>query len=77
MTASSTRDTEEDERSSLDREVDMIQRALDDRGQMQRRDLETAVGARYWGPGRFTQALREALRRRAIKSPARGRFGPS
>jgi hypothetical protein len=76
MTASSSRDTD-DEHASLDREVAMLQRALDDRGEMQRNDLHRAVGGRYWGPGRFAEALREALRRRAIKNPARGRFGPS
>jgi hypothetical protein len=74
--ASSSRDAE-DERWWLDHEVGILQRALEDRGEMGRKDLAEAVGGRYWGPGRFGRALREALKRRAIGQRARGRYGPS
>jgi MFS family permease len=47
--------------ADLDREVDAITRALSERGQMSREELAQAVGARYWGPGRFRSALREAM----------------
>ena len=45
----------------LDREIDELARALDERGPTSRRDLEALVGARHWGPGRFRAALREAV----------------
>jgi MFS family permease len=44
----------------VDREIETIARALDERGPTDRVELETLVGARYWGPGRFRAALREA-----------------
>ncbi len=59
---------------ALDREVEIISRALDEHGPTDRRELHRRVGARYWGPGRFTQALREAMREGAVVSSGRGRF---
>jgi MFS family permease len=49
--------------AGLDRkvEVELISRALHDRGSANRRELSRRVGARYWGPGRFRAALREAV----------------
>jgi hypothetical protein len=41
--------------------VDMIARALDEGGATSRDDVEALVVARYWGPGRFRAALREAV----------------
>jgi hypothetical protein len=45
----------------LDREIDEIARALEERGPTDRDELAGLVGARYWGPGRFRAALREAV----------------
>jgi MFS family permease len=45
----------------LDGEIDVIARALDERGPTDRDQLAALVGARYWGPGRFRAALREAV----------------
>ncbi len=44
-----------------EREVAMIDRALRERGSADRRELGRRVGARYWGPGRYRAALREAV----------------
>jgi len=44
----------------LDREIASIARALDERGPTDRDDLADVLGARFWGPGRFRAALREA-----------------
>ena len=45
----------------LDREIDVIARALDEHGPTDRDTLAELVGARHWGPGRFRAALREAV----------------
>jgi MFS family permease len=45
----------------LDREVDLIERVLRERGPLDRDALSLAVRARTWGPGRFRPALREAI----------------
>jgi hypothetical protein len=49
-----------DDDGSLPREVDQIEDALSG-GPLGRRGLAQAVGARYWGPGRFRRALRQAI----------------
>jgi hypothetical protein len=76
MTSSSSRNRE-DERESLEREVGMLARALEDRGELGRDALRTEVAARSWGPGRFGRALKEAVSRRAIRRLARDRYGPA
>ena len=47
--------------ADLDQEIEIIGRVLDEHGKMSRRELARAAGARYWGPGRFAVALREAI----------------
>jgi hypothetical protein len=45
----------------VDREVGIIAHALEEKGNANRRELRQRVGARYWGPGRFRAALRQAV----------------
>jgi MFS family permease len=45
----------------LDHEISIIDRALQEQGELDRRQLAQRVGARYWGPGRFRAALRGAV----------------
>jgi MFS family permease len=45
----------------LTREVARIGQALEEHGPMTRDELARGVGARFWGPGRFSAALREAV----------------
>jgi len=61
----------------LDREVEIIDRALRDRGSANRRELGRRVGARYWGPGRFRAALREAVTEGRAKRLPRGEYAPA
>jgi MFS family permease len=61
----------------LEREVDAIARALDEHGATGRRDLARLVGARYWGPGRFGAALREAVEEGRARRLSRSTFAPS
>jgi MFS family permease len=61
----------------LDREVDLIDAALRDRGAANRRELGRRVGSRYWGPGRFSAALRQAVAEGRARRLPRGQFGPS
>ena len=61
----------------LDNEVEMIARALDDRGSADRRELRRRVGARYWGPGRFQAALRQAVATGRAKRLPRGQYAPA
>jgi MFS family permease len=60
----------------LVREVESIVRALDSHGPQRREDLGRLVGARYWGPRRFTAALRAALAQGRVRRSGRNRFEP-
>jgi MFS family permease len=59
---------------NLDNEIQAIQRALDEHGTTERKELARLVGARYWGPGVFRSALREALAEGDIKRLSRTTF---
>ena len=60
----------------LDREIEVIARALDEHGTIDRDALATAVGARYWGPGRFRAALREAVEEGRARRAGRTTYAP-
>jgi hypothetical protein len=60
----------------LDREIDAIARALDERGPTDRDELAALVGARYWGPGRFRAALRETVNEGRAKRLSRATYSP-
>ncbi|GAA1897622.1 MFS transporter [Actinomadura bangladeshensis] len=61
---------------ALDREVNTIAQALVEHGPTPRTRLAEMVGARYWGPGRFRAALREAVHEGRARPLARNRYGP-
>lgn len=61
---------------ALDREVEIIDRDLQDHGSATRRELWRRVGGRYWGPGRFRAALREAVAEGRVKRLPRGEYAP-
>ena len=61
---------------ALELEVDVIARALDEHGPLERGELARLVGARYWGPGRFRQALRAAIDEDRAQRRSRGTYGP-
>ncbi|MFL5516342.1 MAG: MFS transporter, partial [Gemmatimonadales bacterium] len=58
----------------LDNEVEIITRALQEHGELGRDELARRIGARYWGPGRFRPALREALSEGRIRRVSRSRY---
>jgi MFS family permease len=58
----------------LDREVDVITRALSEHGELGRDELARRVGARYWGPGRFRAALREAVGEGVVRRASRSTY---
>jgi MFS family permease len=58
------------------REVGRIESALEEHGPMDRGALARAVGARFWGPGRFPAALREAVVTGHAHRLGRSRYGP-
>ena len=59
----------------LEREVAAIAEVLAEAdGPMDRRALANAVGARYWGTGRFSLALSEAARRGQARRVGRGHY---
>jgi MFS family permease len=63
--------------SSFQREVDAIVREVEGApGPMSRQELARRVGARWWGPGEFGRALREARRRGAVERHPRDRYAP-
>jgi MFS family permease len=61
----------------VEHEVDIIDRALQDHGSANRRELSRRVGARYWGPGRFRSALRAAVAEGRVKRLRGGEFAPA
>jgi hypothetical protein len=62
----------------LEPEVSAIERALTSRDQpAERRELAQLVGARFWGPGRFSAALQEAVQSGRARRVSRNRFGPA
>ena len=74
--SSSTADIEENDKY-LKRELEMLERAVADQGEVPRRELGRLVGCRYWGPGRFGRALRVAVREGRLSHPRRGVYGPA
>jgi MFS family permease len=61
----------------LEREVEAISRAVEDRGDgVDRHELARLVGARFWGPGRFGAALQTAVRAGKVQRLSRSRYGP-
>ena len=73
--SSSSSDIEENDRY-LTREVEMLERAVADQGELQRRELGRVVGCKYWGPGRFSRALKVAVKQGRLAHPRRGMYGP-
>ncbi|MGD9734601.1 MAG: hypothetical protein AB7V58_03170 [Solirubrobacterales bacterium] len=61
---------------ALDREIEAIATALDEHGATQRAELARLVGARYWGPGRFNSALREAVAEGRARRLSRSTLAP-
>ncbi|MGV0850305.1 MFS transporter [Mycolicibacterium phlei] len=61
--------------TALDHEIETIARAVQEHEPMSVRELHRAVGARYWGPGEFRKAMREALAENRIARHPRGRIG--
>ena len=61
----------------FEREVETIERALEEHGEASRRELGRRVGARYWGPGRFRSALRQATREGRVKRLRREHYAPA
>ena len=59
------------------REIARIEQARAEHGPTERRELARLVGARFWGPGRFPAALREAVLSGKAKRIDRNRFGPA
>ncbi len=58
----------------VDREIEIIARALEEHGELGREELGRRIGARYWGPGRFRAALREAVAEGAVRRVSRSRY---
>ncbi len=56
---------------ALDREVDILARALSEHGPIDRRELAGLVGARYWRPGRFAEALATAVEEGRVRRLSR------
>ncbi|MBA3843415.1 MAG: MFS transporter [Actinobacteria bacterium] len=61
----------------LDREIDAIASALETDGSMRREDLARKVGARRWGPGRFSAALADAVSDGRARRTSRTTYGPA
>jgi MFS family permease len=58
----------------VDEEIEIITRALAEHGQLSREELGQRIGARYWGPGRYRGALREAVAEGAARRVGRNLY---
>ena len=72
----SSYDRDED-RYWLEREITLLESALQEHGEMRRGELGELLGCKYWGPGRFARALRAAVDQGRVKHPGFGRYGPT
>ena len=61
----------------LDREIESLDHALHERGPTNEHELEVFVHGEFWGPGRFEDALREAIEEGRIRRVARHRYAPA
>jgi MFS family permease len=61
----------------LKTEISIIETALREQGSANRRELARRVGGRYWGPGRFREALNEAVSQGRAKRLPGGEFAPA
>lgn len=61
----------------LDREIETIAAAVAELGPVEISRLQRTTGARSWGPGRFRQALREAVAEERVTRLAVRRVGPA
>ncbi|HEX2214901.1 MAG TPA: MFS transporter, partial [Mycobacterium sp.] len=62
--------------TALDLEIETLTRAVDEHGVIGDRELYRTVGARYWGPGEFRRAMREAMADNRVVRRGRRRVGP-
>ena len=74
--SSSQRDADESD-YYLERELEELERAVQDKGELPRRELGQLVGCKYWGPGRFGRALRAGVQQGRLRRPRRGVYGPA
>jgi MFS family permease len=61
----------------LDREIESLDHALHERGPANEDELEAFVRGEFWGPGRFDDALREAVEEGRIWRLSRHRYAPT
>ena len=73
--SSSSSDADASDRALLG-ELESLERVLRQQGPLERRELGKRVGSRFWGPGRYRNALRAALREGRIVRVRRGVYGP-
>ncbi len=63
-------------KADRDREIEIIERALNEHGGASRKELARRVGGRYWGPGRFRGALQEAVIEGRVKRLRHDQYAP-
>ena len=61
----------------LERELSLIENALQQEGEMPRRDLSERLGCKYWGPRRFANALKKGVEDGRFRRVRRGVYGPA
>ena len=74
--SASTRDADENQ-FWLDRELSLIERALEDQGEMKRSALGDVLGCKYWGPRRFANALKAGVDQGRFRRTGFGRYAPN
>jgi hypothetical protein len=75
--SASSRSTDEDAAADLEEWVDVLRRALEENGELGRKALANIAGARYWGPGAYSRALRAGVADGSFRKSGRNRFAPA
>ena len=51
----------------LDREINLIQNLLADRGELSKSEIGDELGCKYWGPMRFRSALKAGVQQGVLR----------
>ena len=65
---------EDEHRWWRERELRLIENALEDMGELEKKELGDLLGQKYWGPRRFAQALKEGAEEGRFRKVGRNRY---
>ena len=61
----------------LEREISLISNLLKEQGETPKKEIGEKLGCKYWGPMRFSRALKEGVNRGAFRKASGNRYAPT